>query len=507
MSGFKPTPTGNPIADEIARKHGAEIAAERMSIKAIRQAFGVSDYMARRIKVACGLSAVDPKASRQRQRAKHKEATDGRERKGTSYELDTLAGEYVFQFPESRHSAPLRMSRDDVRALIMDYSNAGAGLTRAQLSARYALPRWQVVAILQTLDVVKAGVPFSEEDIAEAVEAGAVHSLEQRWLAATKQQVEARVARRVDAQLRKDAQKWRESQLYLLHWAQEASSSLAEAMQQGLPKLQPPTVTDGGECVLVLGLSDLHFGAYAWGKAAGARWDRDTCRKRLRSAIASILCHLPAGYQVGRIVLPIGSDMAHVDNANATTTKGTAQDMDGTPEQMVHELWELVHLLVLELAQLAPVDLWLMEANHDRILGHALFASLAVCFRDSERVAIKRDRSCPFGPYQVGAYGNTLLGFAHGDGRHKAADLASIMARQAREEWGQTEHRIWLTGHRHAHSVEENHGVEVHVLPSLAGTDRYHALKWPHRVQPRMKGLIIHEQDGLVCSLFGKPTV
>lgn len=501
---WKPIPTGSPKADAIAEEHGERIRAEEWTAKAIADAFEVSRYMARRVLVACGVSTSDPLESKRKERSR--KTGDGKERKGTSHQLDTLSGEYVFTFPESRHCTPLRMSRDDVRQMIMDYSHAGASLTRAQLSARYALPRWQVVAILQCLDVVKAGVPFAEEDIADAVQSGAVNSLDQRWIAATKQQVEARVARRVDAQMRKDAQKWREASLFCLHWAEEASADLAAALGKGLPPIEPREA-NGGDCALVLGLSDLHFGAYAWSQAAGKRWDREVCRKRLHSAIASILDHLPRGYEVGRIVLPIGSDLAHVDNAHGTTTKGTAQDMDGTPEEMVHGLWKLMHLLVAELSRFAPVDLWLMEANHDRILGHALFASLSVCFADSERVTIRRDNSSPFGPYQIGAYGNTLIGFAHGDGRHTPADLSSIMAQQAREDWGRTEHRIWLTGHRHAHSVQEDHGVEVHVLPSLSGTDRYHALKWPHRVSPRMKGLVIHERDGLVCSLFGKPEI
>jgi hypothetical protein len=174
---------------------------------------------------------------------------------------------------------------------------------------------------------------------------------------------------------------------------------------------------------------------------------------------------------------------------------------------MVHELWELMFTIVTLLAQRAPVDLWLMEANHDHILGHALFASLAMAFRDSERVNIKRDSTTPYGPYQIGRYGNTLVGFAHGDGRHNNPDLSAVMSQQAREAWGQTEHRIWCTGHRHAHSVKEDYGVEVHVMPSLAGTDRYHQKSWPHRQGPRLKALVLHEQDGLVASLFGKPEV
>jgi hypothetical protein len=81
------------------------------------------------------------------------------------------------------------------------------------------------------------------------------------------------------------------------------------------------------------------------------------------------------------------------------------------------------------------------------------------------------------------------------------------MSQQGREHWSSTEHRIWVTGHRHAHSVREDHGVEVHVMPSLSGADRYHAKNWPIKQQPRMKALVLHPEDGLVCSIFGKPSL
>ena len=286
----------------------------------------------------------------------------------------------------------------------------------------------------------------------------------------------------------------------------------AERIRDAIPGA---TLREGGalpgrsakRCTLVLGVSDLHYGAYAWSGQSGKRWDRQVCRERLTSSIEDVFASLPAGMVVERIVLPIGSDMAHVDTVAGTTTKGTPQDMDGTPEQMVHELWQLVHTVVLSLAEKAPLDLWLMEANHDHILGHALFASLAVTFRDSERVNIRRDSTNPHGPYQIGVYGQTLLGFAHGDGRHSAKDLAGVMAQQGHKQWSYTTHRIWVTGHRHVHSVQEEHGVEVHVMPSLSGTDRYHQKKWPMRQEPRLKALVLDDERGLVMSIFGKPRV
>ena len=518
---FKPVITGHIEADRIAREHGEHIAASDMSIRVIRATFKCSDYGARRVRVACGLSTADPKAVTQRRRSKTRAADerqvlaagDGDDTKGSSYAMDTLADEYIFTFPKSKNTPPFRMPRAAVAQFVMDYSNAGGQMTRSALATAWALPRWQAISMLRALGIVKAAVPFTEEDVKAAVDQGAVAGLEARWLAAVKQQVEARVERTKDVDLARDAQRWRESSMYTLEWAAEASASLAEAVHgweaSGRTRWLASAPPDTEKATLVLGLTDLHYGSYAWSGTAGQgkRWDRELCKQRLASAIDAVFRRLPAGLVVERIVLPVGSDMAHVDNATGATTKLTPQDMDGTPEQMVHELWELVFLTVLSLAERAPVDLWMMEGNHDHILGHALFASLSQVFRDSERVRCRRDSSKPHGPYQVGVYGQTLLGFAHGDGRSDPRDLAAVMAQQAHESWSNTKHRIWVSGHRHVHSVREEHGVEVHILPSLSGVDRYHQKRWPLSQEPRMKGLVLHAEDGLVASVFGKPNV
>jgi len=500
---FKPIITGHEQADSIAADYGQQIFEEAWSIKRIAEHFGCSNYCARRVRVAVGLSTSDPLQNQQTHRRRARATKDT----SAPYEMDTLSGEYVFTFAQSRHTAPLRISRETIGQMVLDYSNSGGALTQAQLANRYGLSRWMVRDVLTSLGVVKAGVPFTEEDVQLAVEENALHLLDQRWLAAAKLQVESRVDRQRERTLAKDALKWREAELYTLEWAKEASASVAAAVASWESQTLAGPPKPGEPCTVVLGVTDLHYGAYAWHSAAGGHWNREVCRKRLVSSIGSVIDRLPQGMTVDRFVLPIGSDLAHCDTATGTTTKGTRQDLDGTPEQMVHELWHLIHALILALAEVAEVDLWLMEANHDGILGHALFASLSVAFGDSERVHIKRDRSSPHGPYQLGVYGKTLLGFAHGDGRHSPADLSAVMSQQGREHWSSTEHRIWVTGHRHAHSVREDHGVEVHVMPSLSGADRYHAKNWPIKQQPRMKALVLHPEDGLVCSIFGKPSL
>ena len=50
-----------------------------------------------------------------------------------------------------------------------------------------------------------------------------------------------------------------------------------------------PSLKDSEGVTLVLGVTDLHYGAYAWSQQSGERWNREVCRERLTTAIDSAL--------------------------------------------------------------------------------------------------------------------------------------------------------------------------------------------------------------------------
>ena len=98
-------------------------------------------------------------------------------------------------------------------------------------------------------------------------------------------------------------------------------------------------------------------------------------------------------------------------------------------------------------------------------------------------------------------YGDTLLGFTHGDAV-RGNKLPSLMASEAREHWGSHRWHIWFHGHLHHQSLIETEGCTVVQLPSLAGHDRYH---YRHGYTQSPAGLaahIIDYEEGLVGSLF-----
>lgn len=513
---FKPIPTGHAQADAIAAEHGEDIAAKKLSNKQICERFGCSDWCARKVRVATGLSVADPSTARQKwregrkggrtqqERQDLKVAGDGDDSKGTSYTLDAFGACYVFTFPASKHVPPLKLPKKAVDALLMDYSNHGGKMTAREVATAWGLPRWQAVAIIRALGFVKSGVPFSDERLSEAVvdlDAGAAQELHSQWVAALSQQTEAKVERSLDHQIRKDAMKWREQEVSVLQWATTACNGLRTAVESWKPPRRRRAAS-GSKCALVVGLTDLHIGSVSW--VDPARPSLENCRKQLQSAISDMLLRLPAGHTPEKIYLPIGGDLFHTDNMHSATTKGTAQQMGATEEQMVAAAFQLLPMVILALAEVAPVEAVLCAGNHDAILSIAAWNMLVQVFHSHPRITVST--SDAEDPYQVKRYGTNLIGFHHGHGTHKPKDLGLIMAEVAREDWSTTTQRAWFVGHRHSDMLQEDFGISVYTMPSLCPTkDRYHRLKYRGTQRRAIKGAVFDPADGVVATLYGYP--
>jgi hypothetical protein len=71
-------------------------------------------------------------------------------------------------------------------------------------------------------------------------------------------------------------------------------------------------------------------------------------------------------------------------------------------------------------------------------------------------------------------FGSNLIGTTHGDSC-ALNKLPGVMACDRAEDWGETRHRIWYTGHRHTDQVIEYPGVMVEVHRTLTPRDAWAA--------------------------------
>jgi len=263
-------------------------------------------------------------------------------------------------------------------------------------------------------------------------------------------------------------------------------------------RINPKHWKDESDYALVISPTDLHWGKYGWVDEVGERFDFDEAEHRLMEKTGNLIQRLPGRPE--EIIVATGSDWFHVDNSHAATTRGTPQDVCGTPAQILMTGCTLARRHIDLLRAVAPVRVVFMPGNHDRHSSIALMMYLSAVYENVEDTEVIVSPSLR----QYLTYGNTLLGFTHGDSL-RPNKLPAIMATEAREDWGQSENHVWFHGHKHFRQLVESDGALVVQLPSLSGNDNYH-----HRMgYISRSGLCAHlidKEQGLVGSLYAPVT-
>lgn len=390
---------------------------------------------------------------------------------------------------------PLVLSGDVHREIIRAYSNFdGNPATVNEIARSVRLPRQWVTKYLKIHEITHDREPFTPEEImARSDDELIADALQLRRAALYKKLEQAKWA-----DIRQDAKKWREVEDHLLRALKEGMGDrkVIEVPQLDLPEAQEPFIG-------IIGLSDFHWGKYADGGETGGDYNRKIAKKRLFSATEKVMSLVTRLGRPEKLILPIGSDFLHVDNQNGTTTSGTPQDMDGSPAEMLVTACQLMEEWIRGLQQIAPVELVLMSGNHDRMLGLALLLYLEAVFRTDENIICELDRT----PRVYRKYGKNLIGFVHGDGVKKTSEMAGLMAHEAADYWSHCPHRTVYTGHLHHEKTETDTSYRVtrRQLPSLSGTDRWHALNG-YVGSPKSMPVYLHDKERGLIAVLHSPT-
>lgn len=227
----------------------------------------------------------------------------------------------------------------------------------------------------------------------------------------------------------------------------------------------------GPEQLLVVNPTDLHMGKYAWAKESGANYTVEIAENLLKSAIEDLV-RMADPYNIGKIVLVVGSDLLNADNSENTTTAGTTQTTDGRQQRTIRRTWQLMRSVVDRLRMVAPVHIVVVNGNHDRDMSFIVGELLGVCFEGYPDVTLDNN---PMRRKYV-EYGKCLIGFEHGD-ETKPARLPGIMAEDVAEAWGRTLWRSFETGHLHDQAEIEYPGCLVCRNPALTAAEDWHSAR------------------------------
>ena len=223
----------------------------------------------------------------------------------------------------------------------------------------------------------------------------------------------------------------------------------------------------------------------------------ETKKEQFLSVISDLIDQVKNNYIINKIVFPISNDFFHTDNYANQTTAGTPQDVltgyDHEYEQGFDLLVSAIHLLENVSSE---VEVILVQGNHDRTKSFYVAHALQVFFKHNHKISFQRQHSTT----KSVVLGNTFIGYHHGN--CKIDELPLLFATgEDSAKFGNAKFREIHTGDNHHYMAKEIKGVRIQQMPSLSGTDRWHAdNNYVHNIRAGLV-LIYHQSKGKIGEL------
>lgn len=250
--------------------------------------------------------------------------------------------------------------------------------------------------------------------------------------------------------------------------------------------------------LLEISVPDLHIGKLAWGEETGEDYDTKIAIDRYKKAISTLLSRAPKE-SIEKIVLPVGNDLIHIDNAENQTTAGTVVDADSRFAKIVQVAKKLLIETIDELKQIAPVEVIIVRGNHDSTVTFLLGEVIEAWFHADPLVTV--ENSAKWRKYYQ--YGKVGVMFTHGE-KEKHDELGLIFAQEQPQLWAESKYRFCKLGHFHKSkklnyiSTDSFPGFQIEVIPSLSGTDEWHAGKG-YLSNKQAKAFLYHKEEGEIA--------
>jgi Icc-related predicted phosphoesterase len=278
------------------------------------------------------------------------------------------------------------------------------------------------------------------------------------------------------------------SQVVVSSRAREAAKKIINALPEESKK----------DSALEINIPDLHIGKLAWGKETGEDYDINIAIERYKKAVSELISRVNI-QTLEKIILPVGNDMINVDSKSNTTTAGTPQSCDSRFGKMFQTAKSLLIETIDMLSHISPVEVMIIPGNHDTVAMFTLGEVLDAWYHNNELVTVTNTHT----PRKYIQYGVNGLMYTHGD-KERIDNLGMIFATEQPQMWAATRFRTCKIGHFHKNkkinfvSVDEFPGFQVEIIPSLSGTDAWHAEKGYMSLKAA-KAFLYHKEKGKIA--------
>ena len=260
----------------------------------------------------------------------------------------------------------------------------------------------------------------------------------------------------------------------------EFKKILIDDLRKLAPSYKTPQPAEGRPPVMLeVSIFDAHFGKLGWAPETQQDYDLKICRKRYMAAGHDLLGR-GADYCPERILLVFGNDFFHTDHKGLTTA-GTPQDCDGRWQKAFRVGKDCTITLAEEASQIAPVDILIVQGNHDYEKIFCLGEVLDARFHNNHMINVINEPD----PFSYYPWGKVMLGFCHGDKHMSDAKLKELPTQMIEDRPVESSKAVWREWHLgHIHSEKEDvwhyrksqyvRTTAIRRLPSLSSTDAWH---------------------------------
>lgn len=270
-------------------------------------------------------------------------------------------------------------------------------------------------------------------------------------------------------------------------WVEHIKDVFADATP--IKRIAAPKTLTNPKLLTVYPIGDHHVGMYSWAEETGADYDLKIAERLLVSAIQHLVESAPASNTA--LIANLG-DFFHVDNLkNVTSRSGNVLDVDTRYAGMIRAGVRMMRTVIdCALTKHKKVRVMCAIGNHDDVGALWLALALEQFYDANPRVQIETSPS----KFYYYRHGKVLIGVTHGD-TGKPEKMHSVMAVDRAADWGETQHRYWLTGHVHTRKVIEFPGVMWETFRVLSPTDAW-ATAAGYRSSRDMTSIVFHQDHG-----------
>jgi len=281
---------------------------------------------------------------------------------------------------------------------------------------------------------------------------------------------------------------------------EEIWREVIEELTSDLPRIKPAAAPNHTNATLMAcyPVGDHHLGMLSWHEETGANYDLEIGERLLTGAMDHLVGATPSCDEAAVVFL---GDFLHIDSFDTVTPTAKNQlDTDGRFPKMVRTaIRSMRYLIASALSHHKKVRVIVEIGNHDLSSSIFLMECLANIYEDETRLTV--DTSPRHVHYF--SFGKVLVGTHHGHDI-KMEKLPLIMALDRPEEWSNSLHRLWWTGHIHHQKAKDFAGVSVESFRVLCPNDAWGDNKG-YRPQQDMKAIVLHREFGEVARYTVNP--